>query len=115
MIGFSAAAVQEVQRLRRRHPGQEQAFLRLSIQPTGCAGFSYQLEFSDHQDSGDRIFDCDGIRVAIDAQSLPYLEGLTLDYSEDLMGGSFRFNNPNAKQTCSCGHSFALESLSSIP
>lgn len=109
MIGLSEAAIQEVLRLRRRHSSNDQAFLRLDVQATGCAGLSYHLEFSTIQSSSDRVFDCNGIRVAVDPKNLPYLTGLRLDYSEDLMGGSFRFDNPNAKQTCSCGHSFAVE------
>jgi iron-sulfur cluster assembly protein len=56
----------------------------------------------------DQVFDCGAVQVVIDPQSWPYLNGLTLDYTEDLMGGSFRFDNPNAKQTCSCGHSFGF-------
>jgi iron-sulfur cluster assembly protein len=109
MIGLSAAAIQEVLRLRRRQPDHDQAFLRLGIQTAGCAGLSYHLEFSTHQREDDRFLDCGGIRIVVDAASLPFLRGLRLDYSEDLMGGSFRFDNPNAKQTCSCGHSFAVE------
>ena len=109
MIGLSEAAIQEVLRLRRRQSGNDQAFLRLGIQTAGCAGLSYHLEFSSNQGESDRLFDCSGIRIVVDAASLPYLQGLRMDYSEDLMGGSFRFENPNAKQTCSCGHSFAAE------
>jgi iron-sulfur cluster assembly protein len=109
MIGLSEAAIQEIFRLRRRQPDHDQAFLRLGIQTAGCAGLSYHLEFSTCQRKDDRLLDCDGICIAVDAASLPYLRGLRLDYSEDLMGGSFRFDNPNAKQTCSCGHSFAVE------
>lgn len=109
MIGLSEAAIQEVIRLRRRQPNNDHAFLRLGVQTAGCAGLSYHLEFVTTQGDSDRSFDCNGIQIVVDAKSFSYLSGLRLDYSEDLMGGSFRFDNPNAKQTCSCGHSFAVE------
>jgi iron-sulfur cluster assembly accessory protein len=56
----------------------------------------------------DQLFNCDGVQVVVDAQSISAIAGLTLDYSEDLMGGGFRFHNPNALQTCGCGNSFSL-------
>jgi iron-sulfur cluster assembly accessory protein len=55
----------------------------------------------------DRICESSGIQVAVDGQSVKTLTGLTLDYSEDLMGGGFRFHNPNATASCGCGHSFS--------
>jgi iron-sulfur cluster assembly accessory protein len=83
--------------------------LRISVQAKGCAGLAYQLDFAASAQAEDQLFECDAIQVAVPQQSLLYIDGLLLDYSEDLMGGSFRFHNPNAKQTCSCGHSFTLE------
>jgi len=69
---------------------------------------AYQMKF-DACRPGDRLYEVNGLEVVIDADSLPFLEGLTLDYSEDLMGGGFRFHNPNAAQTCGCGNSFSLK------
>jgi iron-sulfur cluster assembly protein len=108
MIRLSPAAINEVNRLKRKHLESFSDILRVSIQSKGCAGLAYQLDFASSAQADDRLFECDTIQVAVPQQSLPYVDGLLLDYSEDLMGGSFRFHNPNAKQTCSCGHSFAL-------
>jgi iron-sulfur cluster assembly accessory protein len=109
MIRLSPAAINEVNRLRRKHLGSSVGVLRISIQAKGCAGLAYQLDFVASAQADDQMFEYDAIQIAVPQQSLPYVDGLLLDYSEDLMGGSFRFHNPNATQTCSCGHSFASE------
>ncbi len=119
MIHLSASAASEVKRLRAKLKQRKVALFRLSVQPGGCSGMLYTMEFEDaigETDLGktqiapsDRVYDCNGLQVVVEAQSLPYLDGLTLDYSEDLMGGGFRFHNPNATQTCGCGNSFSID------
>jgi iron-sulfur cluster assembly protein len=110
MIRLSATAANEVKRLRSKHLSARNGALRVSVRSKGCAGLSYELDFVETVRDDDRVFECDNIQVVVNCHSLAYVDGLTLDYSEDLMGGSFRFHNPNAKQTCSCGHSFSVES-----
>jgi iron-sulfur cluster assembly protein len=115
MISLSPTAIAEVQRLKGRHLCASTGALRISIQSKGCAGLSYHLDFAESAHADDQCFEYGNsergkVQVLVNVQNLPYLNGLTLDYSEDLMGGSFRFDNPNAKQTCSCGHSFSTES-----
>lgn len=107
MIHLSQTAISEIQRIRSKQP-HSTALFRLGIQAGGCADFYYTLSFDQDLASDDRIFNCDGIQVVIDAQSWRYLEGLNLDYSEDLMGGGFRFHNPNATSSCGCGNSFSI-------
>lgn len=109
MIGLSPTAIAEVKRLKRKHLKSADGVLCIGIQSKGCAGLSYQLNFAAFANDNDRVFDCEDIQVAVNPSNLSYVDGLTLDYSEDLMGGSFRFHNPNAHKTCSCGHSFAVE------
>lgn len=94
-------------RLKSKHPNPN-ALFRLGVQPTGCCGLSYTMAFDETLNPDDRVYESEGVKVAIAPQELKYLNGLTLDYSEDLMGGAFRFNNPNASQNCSCGNSFVL-------
>lgn len=107
MIYLSSAAANEIKRLQsKRHLAQVP--LRLGVQPGGCAAFLYTIDFDRVVQTSDRLIDCDGIQVLIDDDSANYVNGLTLDYSEDLMGGAFRFYNPNATQTCSCGNSFSV-------
>uniref|UniRef100_B8HTR6 Iron-sulfur cluster assembly accessory protein n=1 Tax=Cyanothece sp. (strain PCC 7425 / ATCC 29141) TaxID=395961 RepID=B8HTR6_CYAP4 len=110
MIYLSASAATEVKRLGAKRRSVSSGFLRVGVQPGTCASLSYQMELVQHSQPQDHLFECQGIRVIVDPVSFPYLKGLTLDYSEDLMGGSFRFHNPNATQTCGCGNSFAVDS-----
>ena len=107
MIHLSHSAVEEILRLKLRQQ-TPQVFFRLGVQPIGCSGLSYLTRFDEHLQTDDQLYDCNGIQVAIDANSLTHLQGLTLDYSEDLMGGSFRFHNPNAIKSCDCGNSFSI-------
>lgn len=109
MIQLSQAALAEVKRLQRRSAdgNSSDMILRLGVQAGGCSDFYYTLEFATAPAADDRLWHCgNGLQVAVDVHSLRYLEGLTLDYSEDLMGGGFRFDNPNAEQHCGCGNSF---------
>ena len=105
MIHLSKAAISEIRRM-HSHQKKSDAKLRLGIKAGGCAEFFYTLEFDQTVNADDSLYDCSGIAVLIDTQSIRYLSGLTIDYSEDLMGGGFRFHNPNAQESCGCGNSF---------
>ena len=107
MIHLSHSAVEEILRLKLRQQNS-QVFFRLSIQPVGCLGRSYLTKFDQVLQLEDQVYECNGIQVAIALDSLTHLQGLTLDYSDDLMGGSFRFHNPNAAKNCDCGNSFSI-------
>lgn len=106
MIQISSIATKEIMRLRSQqsHPD---AFFRLGIHSGGCCQWVYTMGFEEKLQSDDTVYPCNEVQVVIDSKSLVYLEGLHIDYSEDLMGGGFRFNNPQATQSCSCGHSFS--------
>jgi iron-sulfur cluster assembly accessory protein len=107
MIQLSPAAASEIQRVQSKAANPD-ALFRLAALMGGCADWYYSLSLSDQPEPDDRVFDCQGIRIAVAAQSWPYLDGLQLDYSEDLMGGGFRFHNPNATKSCGCGNSFSV-------
>ncbi|MFB2839477.1 HesB/IscA family protein [Floridanema evergladense] len=106
MINLSKAAASEVKRLMAQK--QPNSLFRLGVQPGGCAGIYYTLEFDRATRSGDRVYDCQGIQIVVEENTLEYINGLTLDYTEDLMGGGFRFHNPNASSSCGCGNSFSV-------
>ncbi|MBD1922785.1 iron-sulfur cluster assembly accessory protein [Microcoleus sp. FACHB-831] len=108
MINISKAAKGEILRLRSKRQNQDLC-LRLAVKQGGCSGFSYSIEFERMEGSEDNVYDCGGIIVLVAAEDLKFINGLTIDYSEDLMGGGFRFHNPNAVQSCGCGNSFAVE------
>ncbi|MCT7950216.1 iron-sulfur cluster assembly accessory protein [Ancylothrix sp. C2] len=107
MINLSKTAQLEINRLKSKQANPSAKF-RLGVQPGGCAGFYYTMELDEVVREDDQLWECNGVQVLVNAESLPYVNGLNVDYSEDLMGGGFRFNNPNAAQSCSCGHSFSL-------
>jgi iron-sulfur cluster assembly protein len=108
MINLSKAAIGEIRRLQlsRKKP---EARLRLGVQTGGCESLYYIIDFDDTMNSGDRLYECDGVAVIVDEASFPYISELTLDYSEDLMGGGFRFHNPQAISSCGCGNSFRVQ------
>lgn len=106
VIHLTPAAVQEVKSIiERKHLGN--AALRLSVDGGGCSGLSYKLHFDTEVTQHDDTFDFDGLAVIVDKKSGVYLTGTTLDFSKALVGGGFKFQNPNAKQSCGCGESFS--------
>ena len=83
-------------------------YLRAAITGGGCNGLSYKLRFVGEAKSGDILVCSEGVDVLIDPKSALYLRGTQLDYSDKMIGGGFKFSNPNAKASCSCGESFSL-------
>ncbi|MFN6515730.1 MAG: HesB/IscA family protein [Nostoc sp. CreGUA01] len=106
MIHLSPAAASEIVRIKSKQ--QPNVLFRLAVKPGGCSGLFYDMSFDQAIKLGDQVFQLDEIQVIIDSKSLNQLNGLTLDYSEDLMGGGFRFHNPQAIATCTCGNSFSI-------
>ena len=82
--------------------------LRVAVQGGGCSGFSYIFSIDDTQTDSDLIFTRDGVHVLVDDMSLQYMEGAEIDWVDDLIGASFRINNPNATASCGCGTSFDI-------
>lgn len=82
--------------------------LRLGVRTSGCSGMAYRLEFADAADADDVEFESNGVRVLIDPQSLPYLDGTELDFVREGLKEGFKFQNPNAADTCGCGESFKV-------
>jgi len=82
------------------------AGLRVGVVGGGCSGFSYSMSFENGAGMMDKTFDFDGLKVFVDATSLMYLKGVSVDYIETLEAAGFKFDNPNVKSTCGCGSSF---------
>ena len=85
--------------------GQLGKALRIRVQPGGCSGYSYDMVFDDAQ-AGDQTFDANGLKVVVDAESLPLLSGAEIDFQEEFGAQGFTIKNPNAKGGCGCGKSF---------
>ena len=80
--------------------------LRLGVRTSGCSGMAYKLEYADEAKPGDLSFTTQGITVLVDPKSLPYVDGMELDYAREGLNEGFKFNNPNVKDECGCGESF---------
>ena len=99
------AAQKLVQLMDREESGD---FLRIRITGGGCNGLSYKMKFVAQGKAGDIGVMSEGIGLLVDSKTSLYLRGTTLEFSDKLVGGGFKFSNPNAKASCSCGESFNL-------
>jgi iron-sulfur cluster assembly protein len=82
--------------------------LRLGVRTSGCSGMAYKLEFADETAEDDLQFVSGGVTVLVDPKSLPYIDGMELDYTREGLNEGFKFNNPNVKDQCGCGESFKV-------
>jgi iron-sulfur cluster assembly accessory protein len=88
--------------------GRSEACLRVRVLAGGCSGFSYKLSFEDAASQGDHVIEAFGLRVLVDPKSAPIVRGSTLEFSDALLGGGFKMNNPQAVHECACGESFSI-------
>ncbi|MBE9102243.1 HesB/IscA family protein [Vacuolonema iberomarrocanum] len=115
MIYLSPEAAQEVQRLINTGSNPKNRVFRLGVQSGGCSGLVYTLTPSADLLPTDLVWDWDDLKIAIAPDFLPQIDGMTLDFAQDLMGGGFRFHNPNAVETCGCGASFSVAATTPPP
>ncbi len=112
------AAAQEITRLLNRQAtstGDRPRHAYLTLEPSGCAEWTYRLTASPEPQQAITVLDCgSNISLAVSKVHLDLLKDLTIDYAEDLMGGGFRFINPIAQRTCGCGNAFALSAETSV-
>jgi len=86
---------------------KEGFFLRVSVTDGGCSGMSYNLTFDNNQGEFDKIYTSRGVQILCDVKSWFYVKGTEIDFSDDMLSGGFKLNNPNANRTCGCGTSFS--------
>lgn len=86
--------------------------IRVFVKSGGCSGYSYGMAIDDRELEGDSVFEDRGVRIVVDKMSLPLLTGSQIDYVENMMGGGFSVNNPNATSACGCGSSFRTDGKS---
>jgi iron-sulfur cluster assembly protein len=80
--------------------------LRLGVRKTGCSGFAYVVNYADDAAKTDHVFEDRGVKVFVDPESLPLINGTTVDFVKQGLNEAFRFHNPNIKGECGCGESF---------
>lgn len=87
---------------------QEQTRLRVGVKGGGCSGFSYMLDLTEEaKGESDEELDSNGVKILVDMKSYLYLNGVEIDFKDEVMGKGFVFKNPNATSTCGCGSSFS--------
>jgi iron-sulfur cluster assembly protein len=105
MINVTDSAVRQLQSLLSQQAQNSPKGLRVQIAKGGCSGLHYEMTLDEKKD-GDAVVERNGMQFFIDGDSVPYLRGATLDFSDGLTGTGFRVVNPNASRTCGCGSSF---------
>ena len=107
-VTLSERAAEEIRGLLERQ-GKADAALRVFVSGGGCSGLNYGMAIDDSIEEGDFVYTCHGVKVVVDPLSVNYIKGASVDYVEDVMGGVFKIDNPNAVRSCGCGSSFATE------
>ena len=87
----------------------EKIGLRFGVRRTGCSGWGYKVDMARAADAQDRVFEDGGVRIYVDADSLPLVDGTAIDFARQGLGEVFVFDNPNAKAECGCGESFTTD------
>ncbi|MGH8224882.1 MAG: HesB/IscA family protein [Gammaproteobacteria bacterium] len=103
-ISLSEQAAERVRRFMAEREGA--TCLRLGIKKTGCTGFAYVLDYASEAAAGDAVFEDHGVRILVNRESLPLVDGTRVDFVRDGLNQSFRFENPNMRDECGCGESF---------
>ena len=88
--------------------GKEGYGLRVSVDSGGCSGMNYNMSFDNKQGEFDKVFESMGITIYCDLKSWLYVKGTIVDFSDDMLSGGFKIENPNANRTCGCGTSFSV-------
>jgi len=107
MLTITEPAQLELDRI-INHEGKGNRGVRLGVKGGGCSGFTYVMEFVNDPKEDDTVFNDDRTMVTVDPKSMVYLDGIEIDYENDILNRGFRFNNPNASKSCGCGTSFAV-------
>jgi len=102
-VHLSEAALE---RARRFLAGRAGAAIRIAVKRTGCSGWGYTVDIADSEQDGDTAFEQDGVRMLVDAHSLPLIAGTEVDFVREGLNQQFVFRNPNAVAECGCGESF---------
>jgi iron-sulfur cluster assembly protein len=108
MVTFTEKGAEKVKEyLASQGSDVQTAGLRVGVRGGGCSGFQYALAF-DSQRDGDQVFEDQGLRILVDAESLPYVHGAVVDFVESLQAAGFKVDNPNVIAACGCGSSFRV-------
>ena len=105
VVSLSDAAATKLRELTKDEPNPEIG-LRVYVYSGGCSGYRYGMMLEDAPTTDDNVLNANGVRVYIDNNSVPLIQGSEIDFVDALMGAGFTVNNPNAVSGCGCGSSF---------
>ncbi|WLD95456.1 iron-sulfur cluster insertion protein ErpA [Alkalihalobacillus sp. AL-G] len=114
VITITESAVDQIKQMMAAEE-DENLFLRVGVQGGGCSGLSYGMGFDSEVKESDTKFEQHGIGVIVDPESKKILEGVIIDYKQNMMGGGFTIDNPNAIASCGCGSSFKTATNTGTP
>lgn len=112
-ITLTPAARQRASQFLASHP--EAVGLRFGVKRTGCSGWGYEVDVAGTPAPDDTVFEIDGVKVLVNAHSLPLVDGTRIDFVRQGLNQVFVFENPNAKAACGCGESFTTEDVAELP
>ena len=107
MITLTEKAAQKVQTLQQQE-GKIGYALRLKVVGGGCSGYSYSMDLEEKSAPEDVVFEDHGVKIFVDSKSLPMVDNTQVDWADGMTGAGFTLQNPNAKGSCGCGHSFSV-------
>jgi len=106
-VSLTQTAAQRVKTMLEKHGTG--VGLRLGTRKSGCSGFAYVVDYAESIDAGDQVFESQGVKIVINEASLPFLDGMEVDYVKtNGLNEGFEFRNPNVKNMCGCGESFTV-------
>jgi len=105
MVNLTPAAAEKLSGIMSQKGMVDSHALRVFVKGGGCGGMQYGMTFDQARD-GDEVYEQHGLRVIVDSTSLFYIDGANIDYVDNLMGGGFHIDNPQATSSCGCGSSF---------
>lgn len=106
MIEITESAASQIKEIML--DSQPNKYLRIFVEGGGCSGMRYGFDLEEFANEDDLSFEINGVNLVIDSISMSYLNGVEVDYKEDLVGSSFSITNPNAQTSCGCGSSFSV-------
>ena len=105
-VSLTDAAAERVKTYMRGHA--DATGLRLGIKVVGCSGYAYVVDLAHDVDADDTVFESHGVKVVVDAKSLPIVDGTEIDFTRQGLNEGFEYRNPNARNMCGCGESFGV-------
>ncbi len=105
-VTVTEAAAERIAAQLQQHA--EGSALKITVSTSGCSGYMYDMDFVTAAAEDDSVFEQHGVRLIIDAKSLPFIDGTQVDWRREGLNEGFKFDNPNAKNLCGCGESFQI-------